>query len=117
MFRFNRRYFDAVAGGLKTSSVRWDERVAVGPAIFYFEDDAACPPLRGEILEIQRYRINDLTPERLRLWDGGTVEGYLEGLRRHYPAMPADAFVDVVDFHVAPSDSAHPDEAQNTTAR
>jgi cytidine deaminase len=102
VFRFNRRYYDAVACGRKTSSVRWDERIAVGPAIFYFEDDAQCPPLRGEILEIQRYRINDLTPERLRLSNGGTVEGYLEGLRRHYPTMPDDAFVDVVDFHVAP---------------
>ncbi|MBB6406910.1 hypothetical protein HNP00_004255 [Arthrobacter sp. AZCC_0090] len=73
--------------------------------------------MRGEILEIRRYRINDLTPERLRLPNGGTVEGYLESLRRHYPAMPADAFVDVVDFQVAPSNSAHTEEAQNATAR
>lgn len=54
---------------------------------------------------------NDLTPGRLRLSNGGTVEGYLEGLRRHYPATPADTFVDVVDFHVAPSDSTHTGEA------
>lgn len=117
VFRFNRRYYDAVANGRKTSSVRWDERIAVGPAIFYFEDDAECPPLRGEILDVQRYRIDDLTPERLRLPNGGTVEGYLEGLRRHYPLMPVDAFVDVVDFQVAPSDPGHSEEAQNSTAR
>ena len=110
VFRFNRRYYDAVATGRKTSSVRWDDRVAVGPAIFYFEDDAECPPLRGEILEVERYRIYDLTPERLRLSDGGTVEGYLEGLRRHYPLMPADALVDVVDFQVAPTDPGHAEE-------
>jgi cytidine deaminase len=107
VFRFNRRYYDAVANGRKTSSVRWAEPIAVGPAIFYFEDDAECPPLSGEILDVQRYRIDDLTPERLRLSDGGTVEGYLEGLRRHYPLMPVDAVVDVVDFQVAPSDAGH----------
>ncbi|WP_457962508.1 hypothetical protein M1E17_13225 [Arthrobacter sp. D1-29] len=110
VFRFNRSHYDAVVCGRKTSSVRWDERIAVGPAIFYFEDDVTCPPLRGEILEIQRYRINDLTPERLRLSDGGTVEGYLEGLRRHYPAMPVDAFVDVVEFHIAPAESTQTGE-------
>lgn len=117
VFRFNRSHYDAITSGQKTSSVRWDERIALGPAIFYFEDDVKCPPLRGEILEIQRYQINDLTPERLRLSNGGTVEGYLEGLRRHYPAMPADAFVDVVDFQVTPSGSAHSREPQNTTGQ
>lgn len=117
VFRFNRRYYDAVASGRKTSSVRWDERIAVGPAIFYFEDDAERPPLSGKILEIQRYRIDELTPERLRLSDDETVEGYLEGLRRHYPAMPPDAFVDIVDFHVPSSNPSHAEDAQNATAR
>jgi cytidine deaminase len=117
VFRFNRRYYDAVVNGRKTSSVRWDERIAVGPAIFYFEDDAECPPLRGEILDVQRYRINDLTAERLRLSNGGTVEGYLEGLRRHYPLMPVDAFVDVVDFQLTPADPGHAEEGQKATVR
>ncbi|MBT2534139.1 ASCH domain-containing protein [Arthrobacter sp. ISL-48] len=107
VFSFNRRYYDAVVSGRKTSSVRWDEQIAVGPAIFYFEDDAECPPLRGEILEVQRYRLSDLTPERLRLLNGEATEGYLEGLQRHYPAMPPDAFVDIVDFQVIPSGLDH----------
>ncbi|MDF9278594.1 hypothetical protein P4U43_12435 [Arthrobacter sp. EH-1B-1] len=116
VFRFNRRYYDAVVSGRKTSSVRWDEQIAVGPAIFYFEDDAECAPLRGEILEAKRYQIDDLTPERLRLPEGGSVEGYIEGLRQHYPLMPVDAFVDVVDFRVVPSDSGPVHEGQMATA-
>jgi cytidine deaminase len=97
IFRFNKRYYDAVASGMKKSSVRWDERVPTGQAIFYFEDDER-PPLRGEILAVNQYHLDDLTPERLRLSAGDTVEGYIDGLRQHYPAMPVKAEVSVVDF-------------------
>jgi cytidine deaminase len=115
VFRFNRRYYDAVASGRKTSSVRWDERIEVGPAIFYFEDDAECPPLRGKILEIQRYRINDLTPERLRLSNGGgTVEGYLEVFDNttRYAVKHSST-----SWTFASSDPDHAEDAQNATAR
>jgi cytidine deaminase len=57
-----------------------------------------------------------LSAERLRLSEGESVDGYIEGLRQHYPLMPADAFVDVVDFHVAPSDLDHVEQAQSITA-
>lgn len=97
ILRFNRRYYDAVASGEKTSSVRLQESLAVGPVIFYFEEDER-PPLRGEILAVNRFPLSELTPDRLRLPDEGTVKGYLEGLRLHYPELPADAEVDVVDF-------------------
>ena len=74
VFRFNKRYYDEVVSGVKTSSVRWDENVGVGPAIFYFEDDERSP-LRGQILAVNRYKLGDLTPERLRLSSEGTVQG------------------------------------------
>jgi cytidine deaminase len=97
VLRFDKRYYDGVAGGTKTSSVRWDENVAVGPAIFYFEDDDR-GPLPGQIRAVNRYELGDLTPERMRLSGGDTVEGFIDGLRYRYPDMPADASVDVVDF-------------------
>ncbi len=97
VFSFHKRYYESVSSGSKTSSVRWDERVAVGPAIFYFEDDDRAP-LRGQILEVSRYPLSELSPERLRIRDGGSVEDYVAGLRGHYPLMPAEALVDVVDF-------------------
>lgn len=99
VLRFNKRYYEAVADGTKTSSVRWDEPVPTGSAIFYFEDDDR-PSLRGEVLAVNNYRLDELTPETLRLGEGDTVEGYIRGLREHYPAMPDDARVDVVDFAV-----------------
>lgn len=97
VLRFNRRYHEEVASGEKTSSVRWGETLAVGPVVLYFEEDDG-PPLQGEIVAVNRFRLSELTADRLRLPDGGTVEGYVEGLRGHYPELPADAEVDVVDF-------------------
>ena len=97
VLRFNKRYYDDVASGVKTSTVRWDESAKIGPAILYFEDSAQ-PPLSGEVLAVHRYQLSDLTPERLRLGADGSVQAYVEGLRRHYPQMPDEAQVDVVDF-------------------
>jgi len=99
VLRFNKRYYEAVADGTKTSSVRWDEPISTGPAIFYFEDDNR-PSLRGKVLAVNNYWLDELTPERLRLHEGDTVDGYIRGLREHYPTMPDDARVDVVDFEV-----------------
>lgn len=101
VLRFNRRYYDAVVRGEKTSSVRWGEQIQLGKAIFYFEDDGR-PALQGEVLEVNRYALGELMSERLRLESGESVQGYLAGLRQHYPQMPADAAVDVVDFRVTP---------------
>ncbi|NUP74846.1 MAG: hypothetical protein HOQ07_09410 [Sinomonas sp.] len=103
VMRFNRRYYDAIVSGHKTSTVRWDERVAIGPAVLYFEDDDEHGPLHGRIHAVNRYALSELTPERLRLSDGDSVDGYLEILRQHYPRMPHDAAVDVVDFGLSSS--------------
>lgn len=97
VLRFNKRYYDGVVNGAKTSTVRWDEPVKVGPAIFYFEDSGR-PALRGEVLTVNRYPLSDLTLERLRLGADGSVHAYVDGLRWHYPQMPDDAHADVVDF-------------------
>lgn len=35
VIRFNKRYYEEVANRIKTSSVRWDENISVGSAVFY----------------------------------------------------------------------------------
>lgn len=99
VLRFNKRYYEPVLRGVKRSTVRWDEKPTVGAAILYFEEDER-PPLKGEVLAVNRYAADELTPQRLRLSDGDTVERYLDVLRQHYPLMPRDASVDVVDFEL-----------------
>ena len=45
--------------------------------LFGFGEDSLLPPLRGEILEVKQYRIDDLTSERLRAQR-------MEQSRRHF---------------------------------
>lgn len=97
VLRFNKRYYEAIATGRKTSTVRWNERVPSGRAVLYFEDDDR-PPLQGEVIAVRSYRVDELTQARLRLSDGESVEGHIRGIRAHYPSLPPDARVDVVDF-------------------
>lgn len=39
--RFNKRYYEDIATARKTSTVRYEDPIAPGPAIFLFEDDEA----------------------------------------------------------------------------
>lgn len=101
ILRFNARYYDSVAAGTKTTTVRWRERVEEGPVILYFEDDER-GPLSGEVLRTSDVALRDLTAENLRVDDADAVEEYVAGLRGHYPDMPEDAVVTVVDFALGP---------------
>ncbi|WP_243074904.1 ASCH domain-containing protein [Microbacterium sp. SS28] len=99
LFRLNKRYRHSVENGTKTSSVRWDESWSTGRVVIYFEDDGGAP-LPAEITGVHRYRLDELTPDRLRIRADTSVDEYIAGLRRHYPAMPEAAWVDVVDFSI-----------------
>lgn len=99
VFRLNKRYREAVEAGEKTSSVRWGESWSTGPVTVYFEDDDG-EPVSGVITAATDYRLDELTQERLRIDPTTSVDEYVVGLRRHYPVMPTDAVVQVVDFTI-----------------
>jgi cytidine deaminase len=86
--RFNKRYYEAIVAGRKTSTIRCDDPIALGPAIFYFEDDDARRTLSGTVTGSERYRLDKLTAAQA------------QGLQSHYPGLPSDADVDVVTFTV-----------------
>ena len=99
--RFNRRYYDAVADGTKTSTIRYDDPITAGSALFVFEDDEHHRTLHGEVTGVERYPLDDITAEQARLAPDTTIEELRAGLRRLYPGMPATAEVDVVTFVLA----------------
>lgn len=103
VLRFNKRYYGAVASGEKTVTIRYDDPVAVGPAILYFEDDDAHGPLRGAVTSVTPHRLNNLTAEQAHLAPGTSVESLKAGLRGHYPHLPEGAEVDVVTFALEPT--------------
>lgn len=98
ILRFNKRYYDVVADGTKTTSIRYDDPVSVGPALFVFEDDAQHRTLEGVVTEVERYRLDQITAEQARLAPGTPVNEPRQGLRSHYPDLPDDAEVEVVTF-------------------
>lgn len=98
--RFNKRYYDAVVGGEKTVTVRWDDPITAGPAMFVFEDHPQNPTLEGEIIAIDTYGLDTLTAEQAKMSTGADVATLKAGLYDHYPNMPDDAAVDVVTFTV-----------------
>lgn len=88
MMRFNRRYYEAVLLGEKTSTIRWDETHQVGRATFVFEGHPEFAHLEGSITAVEATTLNELDPE------------YAAGLRSHYPAMPADGELSRVHFRI-----------------
>jgi cytidine deaminase len=98
--RFHKRYYEPIVAGDKTSTIRYDDPIALGPTIFYFEDDDAHRTLTGTVTGIEHYRLDKLTAAQARLDGIRTIEQLKEGLREHYPGLPDDADVDVVTFTV-----------------
>ncbi|MEU9731557.1 ASCH domain-containing protein [Streptomyces sp. NPDC048002] len=103
--RFHKRYYDDIAAARKTSTVRYEDPIAPGPAIFLFEDDDASRTLEGTVTGVERQRLDHLTAEQARL-DGFTSIGQLKkALESHYPGLPSDAEVELVTFTVEDPDS------------
>ncbi|MFJ6894036.1 hypothetical protein [Streptomyces hokutonensis] len=57
--RFDKHDYEAVATARKTSTVRHDETIGPGPAIFFFEDDEAHRTLDGAVTGVESRRLDD----------------------------------------------------------
>ncbi|MEV0736676.1 hypothetical protein AB0I51_12030 [Streptomyces sp. NPDC050549] len=57
--RFDEHDHEAVATGRKTSTVRHDDQIAPGPAIFFFEGDEVHRTLNGTVTVVERRRLDD----------------------------------------------------------
>lgn len=104
--RFNSRYYDAIAAGLKTATIRYRDPVEVGPALLVFEDDDGYRRLRGVIDGMESRRFDALSMEDARLENVSSVNALRDGLRGQYPGITDDAIVDVVRFHLERETSA-----------
>lgn len=102
--RFNKRYFDSVASGTKTTTVRHDDPIALGPALFVFEDDAEHRTLDGLVTDVVSRRLDRMTAADARLGSGMRIDDLRRGLQSHYPGLPEDAVVEVVAFKLLATD-------------
>lgn len=102
--RFNKRYYEDIATARKTSTVRYEDPIALGPVIFLFENDEAHRTLNGTVTGVERHRLNRLTAEQARLDGFTSIDQLKKGLQSHYPGLPSDAEVDFVTFTVEAPD-------------
>jgi cytidine deaminase len=104
LVRFNKRYFDPVASGAKTTTIRYDDPIQLGPALFVFEDDAGHRTLDGLVTDVASHRLGLMTADDARLGPGMRIEDLRRGLQSHYPDLPEDAVVEVVAFKLLATD-------------
>ena len=88
--RFSRRYLDDVLAGRKTRTIRYRDPVPLGLTTFVFEDGEhlGFVTMSGVVDDVRPIRMSDLDSD------------YQEGLRGHYPDMPADPQLTEVRFHI-----------------
>jgi cytidine deaminase len=99
--RFNPRYYDAIATGRKTATIRHDDPVVVGPAILVFEDPSGYRRLHAVVDRVESRRLDQLTDEEAALKGVASVASLRQGLRSHYPDLAETATVDFVRLHLA----------------
>lgn len=101
---FNKRYFDSVASGTKTTTIRYDDPIALGPALFVFEDDAEHRTLDGLVTDVVSRRLGLMTAADARLGPEMRIDDLRHGLQSHYPGLPEDAVVELVAFKLLATD-------------
>ncbi|MBF4606762.1 ASCH domain-containing protein [Curtobacterium sp. VKM Ac-1393] len=93
---FHRKHHDAVQRGEKVTTVRWQEDVRPGPAVFVFDEHPTARPLDGAVTEVTNHPLADLTPAAAHQPAGTDMVEFATQLRaNYYPDMPDDAVVQV----------------------
>ncbi|OJX73975.1 ASCH domain-containing protein [Leifsonia sp. 71-9] len=113
--RFHKRHYETVASGRKTVTVRHDDPIALGPALFVFEDDDEHRTLRGTVTTVERRTFDTLTAEHARLEAGATLAELRSGLLQHYPGLSGDDEVEVVGFVLEDGREAAPPAGSSAT--
>ncbi|GAA2058505.1 ASCH domain-containing protein [Williamsia deligens] len=98
---FHTRHRDAVLDGVKTTTVRWNEHIVVGPALFVVDGSHPLSAVRGEVLSVTRRRSDTITAADVGAPQGTDTRAFVSQLREnHYPDMPDVADLDVVEFRL-----------------
>lgn len=97
---FASRYFQDVASGRKTVTVRRDDPIQPGPVIFVFDDGDGLRRLDGIIDTVRSTTAGELTPEDARGEDLPDPASLRARLLDHYPDLSDEDSVQVAEFHL-----------------
>ncbi|MDM7888019.1 ASCH domain-containing protein [Curtobacterium sp. RHCJP20] len=101
---FHRKHHEAIMSGEKVTTVRWNEDVPVGAAVFVFDEHPTARPVPGTVIAVRRYRLDTLTAEQAHQPPETDMELFAQQLREnYYPDMPSDAVVEVARLAIRTS--------------
>ncbi|MDO4017254.1 ASCH domain-containing protein [Clavibacter michiganensis] len=101
VIRFQRKHHDAIVSGEKVTTVRFGERLRVGPATLVFDEHPTAVPLAGRVTSVRRHLLADLTPADAHQPPDTDMALFAEQLREnYYPTMPASAAVVVAEIQL-----------------
>jgi hypothetical protein len=101
---FHHKHHEAVMSGEKVATVRWNENVPVGAAVFVFDEHPTASPVLGAVMAVRRYRLDALTAEQAHQPPGTDMQLFEQQLREnYYPDMPPDAIVEIAQLSIEPS--------------
>ena len=96
---FDPRYLDWVRSGRKTRTTRYEEAVALGPALLRFE---STPPVWFDavVTDVRTVGLDDLGHGDAAAESFADADELRTALRYHYPGLSDDAVVTVVSFRL-----------------
>lgn len=101
---FHRKHHEAMMTGEKVTTVRWNESVPVGSAVFVFDEHPTAEAVAGTVTAVRQYRLDTLTAEQAHQPPGTDMHRFAQQLREnYYPDIPSDAVVEVAELTITPS--------------
>lgn len=101
---FHPKHHQAVMSGEKVTTVRWNEDVSVGAAVFVFDEHPTARPVPGTVIGVHQYRLDTVTAEQAHQPPETDMQLFAQQLREnYYPDMPSDAVVEVAQLTIETS--------------
>jgi len=97
---FNPRYYDSIASGQKTATIRHRDPIQVGPAVLVFDDGETIRRLTAQIESVESRRFDHLSNVEAGQEDFPDADALRRALRTHYPELESHDVVDVARFHL-----------------
>lgn len=97
---FNPRYYDSIASGQKTITIRHHDPIQAGSAVLVFDDGETIRRLSAQIESVESRRFDHLTNDEARQEDLPNADALRRALRTHYPNLEGHDVVAVATFHL-----------------
>ena len=97
---FNPRYYDSIASGQKTITIRHHDPIQAGSAVLVFDDGDTLRRLDALIESVESRRFDHLSDNDARQEDLPDANTLRAALRTHYPDLEGHDVVDIATFHL-----------------